>query len=285
MQRSQLGCGLVRRIPRIARAALRGDGILILVVEPGIEERRRAVHLGPCDVGIPVGDRSESGPSGEVYAGQAERGRDEGAGPLAVGTKGLAILVELGVVAAWAPAGENLLHGHDIDAEEIGEWLEVRCQRHDRADVEIAVGPVVEPLTNARRERVVDGRMTKRALDAHRPDAAVGVGEGGDADDGVELEQGDGRGWIVEVDLGRFDLLLQSARQRVCLDLEANGQRGFWRDARTDTAVFLTGNGFMQLKRVTPEDLAPERLVAESFFCPHRATSARTARSPHRRPS
>ena len=54
--------------------------------------------------------------------------------------------------------------------------------------------------------------MTKRALDAHRFDAAVGIGEGGDADDGVELEQGNGRGRIVEVDLARLELLLQSVR-------------------------------------------------------------------------
>ena len=243
------------------------------------------MHLGPCDVSIPVGKRSEAGPGGQIYARQAEGGRDERSRLLPVGAKGLAVFVQLRVVATWPPTGEHLLHGLDIDTEEVGERLKVRCQRYDRADVQIAVGPTVEPLTDTRRERVVDGRVTKRALDAHRLDAAVRVGEGGDTDDGVELEQGDGRGWIVEVDLGRFDLLLQSARQRVCIDLEANGQRGFWRDARTDTAVFLTGNGFMQLKRVTPEDLAPERLVAESFFCPHRASSARTARSPHRRPS
>ena len=163
---------------------------MILVVEPSIEERRRAVHLGSRDIGVPIGDRSEAGPGGEVHAGQAERGRDERSRLLAVGAKGLAVLVELRVVAARAPAGENLLHGFDIDAKEVGEWLEVRCQRHDRADVKIAVGPTIEPLANSRRERVVDGRMAKRALDAHRLDAAVGVGEGGDADDSVQLEQG-----------------------------------------------------------------------------------------------
>ena len=128
MQRGQLGCRLVRRIPRIAGATLRRDRILILVVEPGIDERRRAMHLGPRDVSVPVGDRSEAGPSGEVHAGQPERGRKEGAGPLAVGTKILIILVQLRVVARWFPAGENLLHGLDIDAEQVG-WngLEVRC--------------------------------------------------------------------------------------------------------------------------------------------------------------
>jgi len=43
--------------------------------------------------------------------------------------------------------------------------------------------------------------VTKRALDAHRLDAAVGVGEGRDANDRFELEQRDRRRWIVEIDL------------------------------------------------------------------------------------
>ena len=96
----------------------------------------------------------------------------------------------------------------------------------------------------------------------HRLDAAVGVGEGGNPDDGAELVQGDSRGWIVEVDLARLDLLLQSVWQHVCIDLEADGQRGFWRDARTDTAVLLTGNGFMQMKCVAPKASLPNVSLA-----------------------
>ena len=111
------------------------------------------MHLGTRDVGIPVGDRSAAGPGGEVHAGEAERGRDERPCLLSVGAKGLAILVEFGVVAARSPARENLFYGLDINAEEVGERLEIWCQRHDRADVQIAVGPTVEPLTNAGRER------------------------------------------------------------------------------------------------------------------------------------
>jgi hypothetical protein len=86
--------------------------------------------------------------------------------------------------------------GH-VDAEQVGERLEVRRKRHDRADVQIAVGPAVEPLTDAGRERVVDGRVTKRALDAHRLDAAVGIGKSRDADHRIQLEKGDRRRWIM----------------------------------------------------------------------------------------
>jgi hypothetical protein len=87
---------------------------------------------------------------------------------------------------------------------------------------------------------------------------------------------------MVEVDFACCELLLQNIRQRVCIDLEADGQRGFWRDARADTAVLLAGNGFMQLKRVTPERLAPECLIAEGLSAFHRASSVRLARSLHR---
>ena len=62
---------------RCRRPCFRGDGILVLVVEPGIDERRRAVHLGSRDIGIPVGDRSQACPGAEVHAGEAKRGRDE----------------------------------------------------------------------------------------------------------------------------------------------------------------------------------------------------------------
>src|SRR5437764_6970803 len=50
VKRGQFGCRFVRRSARISRAALSGDGILVLVVEPSIEERRRAVHLRPGHV-------------------------------------------------------------------------------------------------------------------------------------------------------------------------------------------------------------------------------------------
>ncbi len=51
--------------------------------------------------------------------------------------------------------------------EEVGKWLEVRCQTHDCADVEVSVGPPIETLADAGGERVVDGRMAQCALDAH----------------------------------------------------------------------------------------------------------------------
>src|SRR5712692_8392558 len=108
----------------------------------------------------------------KVYAGEAERGRDQRARLPSVGPEGLAVLVELGVEAARAPAIEHLLHRCDIHSEKIGEGLEVRGERDDDTDIQVAVGPAVQSFPDAGRERIIDGRMAEGALNAHRPDLA-----------------------------------------------------------------------------------------------------------------
>src|SRR5262249_29066170 len=80
-----------------------------------------------------------------------------------------------------------------------------------------------------------------------------------------------------EVDLACRDFLLQRRRQRVRINLQADGERGLWRNPRTNPAVLLTGNGLVQLERVAPEGLAPEGVVAERLaaLVQHRAGIAR----------
>jgi hypothetical protein len=69
--------------------------------------------------------------------------------------------------------------------------------------------------------------VTQRALAAHRLDAAVGIGKGCDSHNSIELEQRNRRCWIIEIDLSRLDLLFESSRKRIRINLEANGQRGW----------------------------------------------------------
>ena len=45
-------------------------------------------------------------------------------------------------------ARKNLFHDRDVNLQEVGEWLQVGCKRHDRADVQIAVSPAVKPLAD-----------------------------------------------------------------------------------------------------------------------------------------
>ena len=76
----------------------------------------------------------------------------------------------------------------------------------DGADVQIAIGPAVETAPNAGHERIVDGGMAQRALDADGfEQLAVFIEESGHAQHGVGLEQQQRVGRIVEIDLAGLD--------------------------------------------------------------------------------
>src|SRR5262249_43703154 len=99
---------------------------------------------------VPVRNGSKACPRMQVDACQPECGRYQGASLLAIGSKGFPILVHHSVEAPRPPAGERLLERDGMGAQRIRERLEIRRQRHNRADVEIAVCPSVETLTDAR---------------------------------------------------------------------------------------------------------------------------------------
>jgi hypothetical protein len=61
----------------------------------------------------------------EVHASEAKSGRNERSCLLPVGAKGFAILVQLGLEAAGAPACENLFHRFNVNAKEVGKRLEI----------------------------------------------------------------------------------------------------------------------------------------------------------------
>jgi hypothetical protein len=84
---------------------------------------------------------------------------------------------------------QHRLDRRDVGSEHVRDRREVRRRRDDRADVEVVVGPAVEPVADAVRERIVDGRVAQRALDADRRERAVGGEEPGEADDRVRAEQ------------------------------------------------------------------------------------------------
>src|SRR5438034_106723 len=88
-----------------------------------------------------------------LFPGSVKSGRIERAGLLAIRAECLAVLVEPGVEATWPPTREHLFHGLDVHAQEVGEGLEVRRERDDRTDVQIASGPAIETLADAGGER------------------------------------------------------------------------------------------------------------------------------------
>src|SRR6185312_9462152 len=131
--------------------------------------------------------------------------------------------------------------------------------------VEIAVGPAVETLADAGSERVVDGGMAERALDAHALDAAVAVRESRDADHRIQFEQGDGGCRVVQVHLAGGDLLLQCGGEGIGIYPQTDGKSRLGRYARPHAAVFRPSNGLVQLELAAPECFASERVVAKDL--------------------
>jgi hypothetical protein len=180
--------------------------------------------------------------------------RDQHRPRLAVGPECLAVEQHLGVELARAPAlqdGAQLIVG---DVEQVRDRRHVRRERDDRADVEIAIRPAVETMPDARRERVVDRRVTQRARDADVAHRAVGVRDRFDADHRVRGEQRLGDRGIVEVDLAGLQRRDDIAWQGVDIDLDAERERG----GRADTE-----QGAVELERVAPEIFVSESIVAE----------------------
>src|SRR5437667_7854339 len=272
MQGRKLRGQTVGHTPSVARAAPRRNWVLVRVAQPRIEERARAVHLGRANVRVPVGDRAEPGPRVQVDAREAEGRWNERPGLLAVRPERLPVLVKLGVEAARPPACEHRLDGREIDAKEIGERFEVWRERHDRADVQVAVRPAVEAPTDAGGEGVVDGRMTEGALDADRSDAAARVEEARHPHDRIQLEERQGRRGVVEVYFTCLELFLQRRGQGADIHLEADGQRGLRAYAAADAAMLLASDGFVELQRVAPERFIAERVESEGLApFPHHA--------------
>src|SRR2546425_270812 len=146
MQGRELRGQPVGHTARVAGAAPRRHRVLVLAAQARIEERARAVHLGRANVRVPVGDRAEPGPRVQVDAREAEGRWDQRPGLLPIRPERLPVLVELCVEAARPPAREHRLDGREIDAKEIGEGFEAWRERHDRADVQVAVRPTDEAV-------------------------------------------------------------------------------------------------------------------------------------------
>jgi hypothetical protein len=159
--------------------------------------------------------------------------------------------------------------------------LQVRRKRDDRADVQVAVRPAVEALADAGSEGVVDVRMAERALDAHRLDAAGLVELAGHADHGIELEQREGRGGIVEVDLAGLDSRDQLGGQGLRVHFQPDRQRGLGADAAADAAVFSPAMAWCSC-RASPQKASEPKVSKRKIRMPSsivRCACARTWRS------
>ena len=95
----------------------------------------------------------------------------------------------------------------NTEAEQVRHGLQIGRERRDHPDVEVAVGPPVEPMADAGGKRVVHGGVAERALDADRFQASVRVERASQTHHGTQLEQGKRCRGVVEIDLAGRDLL------------------------------------------------------------------------------
>jgi hypothetical protein len=86
-----------------------------------------------------------------------------------------------------------------------------------------------------------------------------------DADDRVELEQGQGRRGRAQVHLPGAQRAAHAARQRVDVDLQADAERGLGAHAAADAAVARALDRAVQLERAAPELVVAEVVEAEDL--------------------
>ena len=96
----------------------------------------------------------------QVDAGQTALGWYERRGALAIWTKAYTVEQQLGIELAWSARSEHFAHGRLISFEQRSDDAEIWRKVDDCADMQIAVSPAVEAMTDARGERVVRGAMT-----------------------------------------------------------------------------------------------------------------------------
>src|SRR5690349_22125250 len=100
--------------------------------------------------------------------------------------------------------------------------------------------------------------MTERTLDANRSQGPRRVEVSLNAEYRIQLQQSQRHSGIVQVHRAHLDLLDERLGQCVHVDLEADGQRGFWADARAFTTQRCALDSFMELQCTTPKLLVAE---------------------------
>jgi hypothetical protein len=265
MEGGELGGHEIGIVSHVAEARLCGDGELGGIVQSGIEERSLAMHLENGDERVPVRDRAPPGPRMEIDSGQSQSRRDQRGRRLAVRSKGFPVREQLRVEFARSPAVQDLPHGRVVGVEEPRHDGEIRSQGDDHPDVQVPIRPPVQTMTDTGRKRIIDGRVAEGALDSDRLQLAVGREEAGYPEDRVQLQEGERRRRNLQIHFPLLDAVDERSGERVCIDLQPDGQGGLGAHARAHAAELLARDGLMQLDRVPPEGLVSEGVVPKDL--------------------
>jgi hypothetical protein len=96
----------------------------------------------------------------QVDTCQSESGRNQSCSRFAIWTDRFAVQKQFSIELPRPPTVQHLVHSGLIRAEQISNRLQVGCGGNDRTDIQVAVGPAVQPVTDSGSERVINREMT-----------------------------------------------------------------------------------------------------------------------------
>src|SRR6266508_4572094 len=216
----------------VSKTVPRSDRKFYWIIQSRIIEGPFAVHLQVGHKSIPMCHRPPAGPRVEVDACETESGRNQCCGGLSIRAESFAVEEKLGIEFPRPPTGEHRPDGRHIDSQEISHRLEVGSERHNRSDIEITVGPAVQPAADAHGQRVVHSRVAEGTTDTHRLESPVRIEDTFNAYDGVQFEQRKRRRGVVKIDPASSQLIHERSGKRVRIDFYPNSQRSSRAHAR-----------------------------------------------------
>src|SRR5579863_6388759 len=276
-------------VGQVRKAVRSCNGELLSVVQAGVEEPARAVHLEVGHERVPVRHRAPPRPGMEIYSSQAKSGRNQrGSGYIRAcnhavadlpGVKCLAVQKQLGIEFSRSPTVEHLPHGGLIDSQKVGYRVEIGRERYDPSYIQITVRPAIQTVTDATgagvgrdlactesRKRIVDRRVTERALYAERLQCAGRIKNSGNAEHRVQFEERKRYRRVVEIDLPLQEPLQQAGRQRIGVHFQANSESGLRTHSGAHSSEPSAFDGQVKFERVAPEGLIAEGVKTERLL-------------------
>src|SRR5579859_872272 len=164
------------------------------------------------------------------------------------------------------PTVQHGPHGSLVYSQKICLRFQIGGQRHDGADIQIAIRPSIEPMTNTLSKGIVHRRMTKGTLNPNAPQSSLLIEKSSHSHNRVQLEQRKCRRRAIQIDLSLLQGGYEAGRKCVHIDFQAHREGRCRAHTRPDTTEFHSLNGLVKFQRVTPEGLIAESIEAKSFL-------------------
>src|SRR5688500_596646 len=95
-------------------------------------------------------------------------------------------------------------------------------------------------MANAGRKGVIHGRVTERARNTHRTEAAIIIKESSDPHNSIQLKQSQGYSRVIQINFALFQLSLQGFGQSFDIHLQADCQGCCWAHSGSYPAELFT---------------------------------------------